>query len=105
MGSYISQTESQYNISMQNKINFEIGAKAKIVKDVSGVDFDLRAGDEVTFEGWDEREGGNDDWKEQLASDVGNDVSRLRGAFLILDSEQCTGWFPIDVQTNTILSY
>lgn len=92
---------------MQNKIDFNIGAKAKIVEDISGVDFDMRAGDEVTFEGWDEREGGNDDWKEELADDFGCDVGNLRGVFLKLvnDDQHVVGWFPVDVQTNTILSY
>ena len=92
---------------MQNKIDFEIGAKTTIVGEVCGVDFDLRDGDVVEFIGFDERESVNDDWKEELADDFGCDVDNLRGVFLKLinDDQHVVGWCPVDVQTNNILSY
>lgn len=99
--------ESRYNINMQNKIDLIKGAKVVIVGEVSGVDFDLRNGDVVTFESFDERpiEGFANDWRETFADEVDGDLSRLKGVMLYLDAESCSGWFPIDVQTKTILSY
>ena len=92
---------------MQNKIDLIKGAKVVIVGEVSGVDFDLRNGDVVTFESFDERplESFANDWRETFADEVDGDLSRLKGVMLYLDAESCSGWFPIDVQTKTILSY
>jgi hypothetical protein len=91
---------------MQNKIDLIKGAKTIIVSDISGVDFDLRKGDVVVFDEFDIRFDGenSDEWKENFIDEV-EDVSKLKGAMLILESENCTGWFPIDILTKTILSY
>jgi hypothetical protein len=98
--------ESQYNINMENKIEFKIGAKTIISSDISGVDFDLRKGDVITFAGFDEpTDAKPQHWKEMFAAEVKGDISRLKAVMLMLDEEQCAGWFPVDVQTNTILSY
>lgn len=91
---------------MKNKIDLIKGAKTIIVSDISGVDFDLRKGDVVVFDEFDSRpdEENSDLWKENFTDEV-EDVSNLKGVMLILESENCTGWFPIDTLTKTILSY
>ena len=91
---------------MLNKIDTIKGAKTVIISDISGVDFDLKPGDAVIFDEFDERpyDEYNDAWKQHFA-DVASDVGNLQGAMLILESENCTGWFPIDALTKTILSY
>lgn len=93
---------------MQNKIKFEIGAKTIISSDISGVDFDLQKGDVVTFAGFDDATDAKPQhWKEMFAAEVEGDISRLKAVMLMLnlEAEDCVGWFPIDTQTNTILSY
>jgi hypothetical protein len=94
---------------MQNKIELEVDTKVTIVEDVNGVDFDLRVGDVVSFKSFDAHDSPTDEWKKSLADELNIDISRLKGALLYVDSKnftcQALGWFPIDVQTNTILSY
>jgi len=102
-----SNQESRYNNSMKNKIDLIKGAKTIIVSDISGVDFDLRKGDVIVFDGMDERpeeENGNE-WKEDLADEVDGDISRLKGVMVTQEADNYEGWFPIDTLTNTILSY
>ena len=91
---------------MLNKIDTIKGAKTVIISNISGVDFDLRKGDVVVFDEFDSRpdEENSDEWKENFTDAVA-DVGNLQGAMLILESENCTGWFPIDALTKTILSY